>query len=224
MDITLVVGGSGGIGRAAIQSLSGGSTQVMSASLDEPEASFGSDSTRIHVDITDEASVKALFAIIERAGTLRGVVNAAGTMLFQQLSDTSLADWRRILDVNLTGTFLCCREAIRLFEKSGGGRIVNITSIANQQPLAGNGAYAAAKAGVKMMTAIINEECGRNHIRATALHLGAVDTRAWMPYPQFDRTKMLQPETVGRVIASILRQPLDVRIDELTITPGVDVL
>jgi NAD(P)-dependent dehydrogenase (short-subunit alcohol dehydrogenase family) len=212
VDIILVIGGSGGIGKAVVTELSSGEAEVISASVD-PSADFT-------FDITDEESVTSLFSAVAARGNLRALVNAAGVVFFKELRETTLADWQRVLAINLTGTFLCCREAIKLFENSGGGRIVNLTSISNQHALPLNGAYAASKAGVKMITAILNEECGAKNIRATALHLGAVDTAVWDPYTQFDRANMLQAETAGRAIASILRQPLHVRIDEMTLAPG----
>jgi NAD(P)-dependent dehydrogenase (short-subunit alcohol dehydrogenase family) len=221
MDILLVVGGSGGVGRAVTAALLDQDAQVVSASIEE---SNGGDAVHLSVDITNEVSVNALFSRVAELGTLRGVVNAAGVVFFKELHETTLVEWQRVITVNLTGTFLCCREAIKLFQKSGGGRIVNVTSLSNQGPLSRNGAYAASKAGVKMMTAIINEEYGSQRIRATAVHLGAVDTAAWDSYPEYDRAGMLETATVGRVIASIVREPLEVRVDEITIAPGGGVL
>ncbi len=215
MQVILVLGGSGGIGRAIVEALSGSPEQIVSASLDEPAPR--------QVDVSNEASVRALFEHVQSLGTLRAVINASGVVYFRNLLETPLSDWQRVLDVNLTGAFLCAREAARAMQGTG-GRIVNLSSVSAVRPLPNNGAYAASKAGVTMLTAILNQEHAAKNIRATAIHLGAVDTGVWDSYPDFARSSMLRPESVGRVIAWLARLPLEVRIDEFPIGPAGGVL
>jgi NAD(P)-dependent dehydrogenase (short-subunit alcohol dehydrogenase family) len=140
------------------------------------------------------------------------------------LAETSIADWRRIIDVNLTGAFLCCQAAAKRMALRGGGRIINFGSIVGNLSIAGNAAYGASMAGLKLLTAVLNQEFNQYNVRATFLTLGAVATNLWSQAPEFDRTKMLSADDAARTITHILTQPLHVRLDEVTLLPPAGIL
>ncbi|GEN11964.1 3-oxoacyl-ACP reductase [Myxococcus fulvus] len=216
----IVVGGTGNIGAAVIHRLRAEGLHVICASEDVTRES--SDSMR--VDVTDEASVRSLFDKASAAGPLHLLVNCSGFGAFTPIEETSLADWRRSLDVNLTGAFLCAREAFKRMKAHGGGRIVHIGSVSDHLTLPMNGAYAASKHGLRGLTGVLNAE-GKDHaIRATLLSLGAVYTAFWKTRPEFSPSDMLSVEDVAESIWEIARKPLHIRVDELRLVPSKGVL
>ncbi|WP_233262113.1 SDR family oxidoreductase [Vitiosangium sp. GDMCC 1.1324] len=217
----IVVGGTGNIGKAVTDKLRAEGLRVVCASDDVRQES--SDAMR--VDVTDEASVTSLFDRAEKAqGSLSLLVNCAGFGSFTPIEDTSLHDWRKTLDVNLTGTFLCAREAFKRMKARGGGRLIHIGSVSDHLTLPTNGAYAASKHGVRGLTGVLNEEGKPYSIRATLLSLGAVYTAFWKSLPEFSPADMLSVEDVAQSIWEIARKPLHVRVDELHLLPPKGVL
>jgi NAD(P)-dependent dehydrogenase (short-subunit alcohol dehydrogenase family) len=220
----LVTGGSRGIGQAVVEHLAAGGRRLFSAAIDATAGESGLVSS-LQVDVRDEAAVGGLFRSIEAAGChLEAMVHCAGVGVFKPLADLTLEDWNLVVATNLTGAFLCSRAAIRHMRTRGGGRIVHIGSVADHTPLAGNGAYGCSKAGVRMLTQIINEECKGDGIRATLLSLGAVYTDIWKSRPEFSAADMLSVSDVAEVIAGILAQPPHVRIDETIMLPPKGIL
>ncbi|MCK8500213.1 SDR family oxidoreductase [Myxococcus fulvus] len=216
----IVVGGTGNIGAAVLHRLRAEGLHVICASEDVTRES--SDSMR--VDVTDEASVRSLFDKASASGPLHLLVNCSGFGAFTPIEETSLADWRRSLDVNLTGAFLCAREAFKRMKAHGGGRIVHIGSVSDHLTLPMNGAYAASKHGLRGLTGVLNAE-GKDHaIRATLLSLGAVYTAFWKTRPEFSPADMLSVDDVAESIWEIARKPLHIRVDELRLVPSKGVL
>ncbi|WP_426732664.1 SDR family oxidoreductase [Myxococcus faecalis] len=216
----IVVGGTGNIGAAVLHRLRAEGLHVICASEDVTRES--SDSMR--VDVTDEASVRSLFDKASANGPLHLLVNCSGFGAFTPIEETSLADWRRSLDVNLTGAFLCAREAFKRMKAHGGGRIVHIGSVSDHLTLPMNGAYAASKHGLRGLTGVLNAE-GKDHaIRATLLSLGAVYTAFWKTRPEFSPADMLSVDDVAESIWEIARKPLHIRVDELRLVPSKGVL
>ncbi|MCY0997488.1 SDR family NAD(P)-dependent oxidoreductase [Myxococcus sp. MISCRS1] len=216
----IVVGGTGNIGAAVIHRLRAEGLHVICASEDVTRES--SDSMR--VDVTDEASVRSLFDKASANGSLHLLVNCSGFGAFTPIEETSLADWRKSLDVNLTGAFLCAREAFKRMKAHGGGRIVHIGSVSDHLTLPMNGAYAASKHGLRGLTGVLNAE-GKDHaIRATLLSLGAVYTAFWKTRPEFSPADMLSVDDVAESIWEIARKPLHIRVDELRLVPSKGVL
>jgi NAD(P)-dependent dehydrogenase (short-subunit alcohol dehydrogenase family) len=208
----LVTGGARGIGRAVVEQLAASATRVIVADLNPP--------ADIRVDVRREDSVTALFEQIEGSGVrVQALVHCAGIGIFKPIAELSTDDWNSVVSTNLTGAFLCSRATIRHMLSRGGGRIVHIGSVADHTPLPSNGAYGCAKAGVRMLTQIINEEYKAQGIRATLLSLGAVYTDIWKSRPEFSPSDMLSVDDVARVIAGILSQPAHVRIDETVLLP-----
>ncbi|NBD08360.1 SDR family oxidoreductase [Corallococcus silvisoli] len=216
----VVVGGTGSIGRAVTSRLRAEGLHVVCASDDVLTES--SDSMR--VDVTDEASVRSLFDRTDASGPLSLLVNCSGFGCFTSIEETSLQDWRKTLDVNLTGAFLCAREAFKRMRAHGGGRLIHIGSVSDHLTLPMNGSYAASKHGVRGLTGVLNEEGKAHAIRATLLSLGAVYTDFWRSRPEFSPADMLSVEDVAECIWEIARKPLHIRVDELRLVPSKGVL
>jgi NAD(P)-dependent dehydrogenase (short-subunit alcohol dehydrogenase family) len=180
-----VTGGASGIGLAAARQLAADGWSVAladrdAAGLERAEAEladWGERVVRLALDVTDEAAVAA--AVVEaaaRIGPLKGVVNSAGIAQNKPFDEITAAEFRRILDVNVVGSFLVARAAVAAMRATGGGAIVNIASISGMRGNLGRTAYGASKGGVITMTQVMAVELARDGIRVNAVSPGPVDT------------------------------------------------
>jgi NAD(P)-dependent dehydrogenase (short-subunit alcohol dehydrogenase family) len=176
--VALVTGGARGIGRCIAETLRDQGARVAAGDIDPAE----SDGVLgVELDVSDEASVESAFARIEQElGAVELLVLNAGILGKSSLEDTATEDWRRMLDVNLTGPFLCARRAVGAMREAGYGRIVAIGSSAG---VTGAGAappalaaYAASKAGVMALAKSIALEYASHGITANALAPTLIDT------------------------------------------------
>jgi NAD(P)-dependent dehydrogenase (short-subunit alcohol dehydrogenase family) len=171
--VAVVVGGASGIGAACAVALREDACRVVVADLPGTPCD-------VEVDVTDEALVAALFDdVVEREGRVDVVVNSAGTSTLSQVVDHDAADFRRVVDVNLTGGFLVLKHAGRVLGE--GGCVVSLTSLNARQPGAGLAAYCAAKAGLAMLTQVTALELGHRGIRVNAVSPGLVVTPLTAP-------------------------------------------
>lgn len=185
----LVTGGATGIGRATVLALAKAGANTLIAynrseaaalQLVREVAALGHGRARAaHVDVSDEGLVASLFEdLIRSEGRLDILINSAGAMVRRsELRSLSSTAWDATLAVNLTGTFLCCREAIPHLSKASGASIVNVTSSSAFTGGSGGSAhYAAAKAGVVALTKALALELATVGIRVNAVAPAAVDT------------------------------------------------
>jgi len=164
--LVAVTGGRSGMGAACVERFTAEGAKV--AVLDVT----GADDP---VDVTDEAAVDAWFSHLPAAPDV--LVNAAGVGGLTRIVELPLAEWRRILSINLDGTFLCLRAAARRMIADGvRGAIVNLASINEEWPMTGFGPYCASKAGVRMLTRVAALELGPHGIRVNAVAPGPIDT------------------------------------------------
>ena len=175
----LVTGGASGIGLGTARRLLGLGASVaigdLPGQLDKLPHDPREPLERIALDVTDEASVASCVATAaERLGGLDMLVNSAGVFQFRQLEDITIAEWDRILDVNLRGTFLVLRDAMPHLKASGSGRVVNISSDAGKRGFALLGAYCASKFGVVGLTQAVAAEVARDGVRVNAVCPGTV--------------------------------------------------
>lgn len=174
----LITGGASGIGAAVARLFAAEGATLFLADRSSAVASAAAE-IGAHwgvMDVTEEASViSGVAAACEAMGGLDGLVSCAGVATLSRLADTSLDEWRRQVDVNLTGPFLVCREAAAPLRASGAATIVILASASGLRPSLAGGAYAASKAGVIMLSKSLAMELGPQ-VRVNAVCPGMVDT------------------------------------------------
>lgn len=181
--VAIVTGAASGIGLATLRQIVDLGGRAVACDRNEAELrancdSFGASVTPIVADVVEEGASSAVVAAALRAfGRLDVLVNSAGIAdVNQPTIEQDLATWQRIVDVNLRGTYLMCREAGRVMIPRRSGAIVNISSIAGTVGLPRRNAYSAAKAGVAMMTRTLASEWGPAGIRVNAVAPGYIRT------------------------------------------------
>ena len=183
--VVAVTGAASGIGRATAVLLAGEGAQV--ACLDVQEEALhdlvreitgaGGTAMAHPLDVTDPGSVDvAIAAVLARFGTLNTLVNAAGVGGMVQFADLKLAEWNRVLAINLTGTYLTCHAALPHLLAADGASIVNISSIAGLKGQAYSAAYCASKGGVALFTRALANELAKKKVRVNAVCPGGVMT------------------------------------------------
>ena len=189
-NIAIVTGGSRGIGRAsALKLAAAGYTVVVNyasnaAAADEvvkASEAKGGKATAIQGDVAKEADILALFAAADKLGPLKALVNNAGVMDHQnRLDEMTTERIRRVLDINLFGSVICAREAVkRMSTKHGGtgGVIVNLSSAAAAHGAPGLGVeYAASKGAIDVLTIGLGREVAAEGVRVNAVRPGIIDT------------------------------------------------
>ena len=193
--MALVTGASSGIGRATALALGRAGARVAvnhlaaeaeaAAAVVAAIADDGGEAIAVAADVSDEAAVEAMVAAVTaRFGTLHVLVNNAGIQADAAFVEMSLAAWRRVIEVNLTGQFLCARAAAREFLRRGvdpavstaAGKIVCMSSVHEAIPWAGAANYAASKGGVHMLMRTLAQELAPARVRVNAVAPGAVRT------------------------------------------------
>lgn len=177
----LVTAGAAGIGRAIAAYLGGFGARVFVCDIDDDALdAFGRalpEAGRLKADVSDDAAVDRLFdAVAQTLGGLDALVNNAGIAgPTGGVEDIDPAEWRRCLEVGLTGQFLCARRAVPMLKAAGGGSIVNMSSAAGPHGYAFRTPYSAAKFGVIGFTQSLAKELGPQNIRVNAILPGIVE-------------------------------------------------
>jgi glucose 1-dehydrogenase len=194
----MVTGASSGIGKGIAEALCAAGANVV-VNYIGPEAdaqrvveeathcgcASRGEAVAIKADVSDEAQVAAMFAqAIDRFGTVDVLINNAGLQQDSPIEKMTLGQWRRVIDVNLTGQFLCAREAIREFKRRGvrtdvscaAGKIICVSSVHEVIPWAGHVNYAASKGGVMLMMKSMAQEVAPWRIRINSICPGAIRT------------------------------------------------
>jgi len=197
----LVTGANSGIGRAIALALGAAGADVGVNYVSRPEAAdavveqirkAGTDAIALEADVSNENQVVAMFRnVIERFGRLDILVANAGVQRDAPFVDMTLADWNTVIAINLTGQFLCCREAVRAMSQRGvtdgvskaAGKIICMSSVHERIPWAGHINYAASKGGLMMMMQSLAQEVAPLKIRVNSIAPGAIrtpiNTAAW---------------------------------------------
>ncbi|HLH71472.1 MAG TPA: SDR family NAD(P)-dependent oxidoreductase [Candidatus Dormibacteraeota bacterium] len=183
-EVAIVTGAGSGIGKATALLLSQAGARIACFDRDEGTAhrtrseiqARGGQATAIVGDVAEEAQVQAAVERAERElGPLRILVNAAGIVVRKNLLETSAEEWRRVIDVNLTGYFHFLRAAVPRMEAAGGGRIVQVASIAGHTGY-GYVSYTATKGGVLAITRQLASELAPKRIRINSISPGVIET------------------------------------------------
>lgn len=222
----LITGGGRGIGAAvARQAAAQGWDVAVNAVRDLASAQGVADEVRalgrralaIQADVADEAAVRAMFDRVDaELGPLAALVNNAGVVdMAQRVDEMSLARWQRMFAINVQGTFLCTREALRRMSTRHGGRggaIVNLSSAAARLGSPGQYVdYAAAKAAIDTFTLGVAREVAAEGVRVNAVRPGIIDTEIHASGGQPDRAQRLAPQvpmqragTAGEVAQAVV--------------------
>jgi NAD(P)-dependent dehydrogenase (short-subunit alcohol dehydrogenase family) len=191
--VALITGGASGIGRAsALRLAEEGARVVISDIQDDLGAalveeittaqSFPEAAEYLSHDVTrEDAWIAVIDTIRERHGRLDVLVNNAGIGIAASIVDMSLEDWQRQQAINLDGVFLGIKHSIPLMRDSGGGSIINISSVAGLKGNARLAAYNATKGGVRLLTKGVALECAQErwNVRVNSVHPGMIDTPIW---------------------------------------------
>lgn len=179
--VVAITGGASGIGLAVARAAAASGYRVAVAdrdrvALDAARAALPDESRFSLLDVTDERSVEGWIAEVAEAEPLVGLVTAAGIAADVPVLETDVEQFRRILDVNVTGTFLCAKAAARRMRETGGGSIVTIASVSGIRGSKGRAGYGCSKAAVINLTQVLAVEFATDGIRANAVCPGPVET------------------------------------------------
>ncbi|HET8727698.1 MAG TPA: SDR family NAD(P)-dependent oxidoreductase, partial [Alphaproteobacteria bacterium] len=191
--VAFVSGGASGIGLAAARLFAAEGAQVAVADIDAPAAEAaagaiaadGGEAAAVPLDVTDEAGWdRAVASVAARWGAPNAWIFSAGIADSRPVADTALADWRRVMAVNLDGVFLGTRAAIRAMRRGGrgggqGGSIVILSSVSGMKAVPGAGAYAASKAALRLFAKSAALEVAGENIRINTVLPGGVATPIW---------------------------------------------
>jgi glucose 1-dehydrogenase len=224
----LVTGASSGIGKAVAIALANEGANVVINYSSHPEAAeevvaeikaTGGTAMIYGADVSKEDEVQAMFqAMFKEYGTIDILVSNSGIQKDSPFAEMSLADWQRVIDVNLTGQFLCAREAVREFLKRGvvaersvaAGKIICMSSVHEVIPWSGHVNYAASKGGLMLLMKSMAQELAPHKIRINSIAPGAIQTpinkEAWETQEALDKLLTLipykrigKPEDIGKV-------------------------
>jgi glucose 1-dehydrogenase len=211
----LVTGANSGIGEGVAIALGEAGANVIVNFVSNPDAanavvdkikSFGSNAVAIQADVSKEDQVISMFKqAIAQFGTVDILVNNAGLQRDAKFHEMTLAQWQLVIDVNLTGQFLCAREAIREFLRRGivpdrsvaCGKIICMSSVHELIPWGGHANYATSKSGIKMLMQSLAQEYGDRKIRVNSICPGAIKTpinqSAWQTPEAYNSLMTLIP-------------------------------
>lgn len=232
----LITGASSGIGKATALAFAkaGIDVALVSRSSDKLAAvaaaakQAGVDAKIYSVDLAQVEQVpEQIQAIAVDFGAIDILVNSAGIGYTKTLAETPLADWLQVLQINLTSVFQCIRGILPMMRARARGTVINVASIAGQQPFPNWGAYSVSKAGLIALSKTLAMEERPHGIRVTAICPGAVNTGLWdteTVQADFDRAQMLTPEIVAQSILHAAVLPEQAALEELTLMPSAGAL
>jgi clavulanate-9-aldehyde reducatase len=234
--VAAVTGASSGIGAATALALSrAGAAVALGARrrerLDEVAARAEGACSVHEVDVADEAQARGFVEAAHRDhGGLHVLVNNAGLMLLGPVDGADTSEWRRMLDVNLWGLLTCTHAALPLIARSGGGDIVNLSSVAGRRADAGGAVYNMTKFGVHGFSEALRQEALHSGVRVTTVAPGFVETELQdhnvnpVVLRAIERTReqigdVLRPEDIADAIVYAVSRPAHVCLNEVLVRP-----
>jgi NAD(P)-dependent dehydrogenase (short-subunit alcohol dehydrogenase family) len=220
----LVVGAGRGLGRAIALELARHDYRIAAASrtlseLEQVAVSIvaqGGQAIAIKADATQPHDVAQLVeSVLKTFGQIDVLVNCAGEALIKPTPEYTDDDFQRIITSNLTSTFLTCRAVMSHMIQRQSGHIVNVASRAGIYPAPNIAAYAAAKAGVIALSKSLALELKPHNVKVSCLAPSPMNTpMRWAATPNWDRTKVIEPESVAQLVALMLAHP-DMTLEEV---------
>jgi NADP-dependent 3-hydroxy acid dehydrogenase YdfG len=237
--VALVTGASSGIGEATAFALAGAGarTAIVArraerlAAVAERIAEAGGEALALAADAALESEAKRMLGEVEnRFGRLDILVNNAGVMLLSPVAEAEIADFRRMIEINLFGLMTLTRLALPIMKRGGAGHFVNISSVAGRVANPGSAGYAATKFGVGAFSESLRREVYKDKIRVTVIEPGAVATeladhitnpgmKAAVAEMRKVMTEPMQPEDIAAAVLYAVTQHPRVNVNEILIRP-----
>jgi NAD(P)-dependent dehydrogenase (short-subunit alcohol dehydrogenase family) len=223
--VAIVTGGTRGIGRAIAERLvaAGASVAVCSRSSANVQAfvqKFAGTGAVFGeaADVSQLEQVERFFEHVDgRFGALDILINNAGIGIFKSVADLTPDEWRRTIDLNLTGVYYCSHLALSRMRNRGGGYIINISSLAGRNPFAGGAAYNASKFGLNGFSEAMMLDHRQEDVRVSYIMPGSVDTEF---SPRTGASWKIQPEDVAQVALMLLTMPVRTLISRVEMRPS----
>ncbi len=231
----LITGASRGIGKATAIAFAKAGVDLVLVSRSQSDldqvaaeaAALGVDVQTCAIDLSLLDQIKPQLTALVQQFPIEILVNNAGTAYTGTLLETSLSDWQQVMTLNLTSVFQCMQAVLPGMRDQQQGTIINIASIAGYQAFPGWGAYNVSKAGLIALSKTLAAEERAHGIRVVTLCPGSVNTPLWdieTVHVDFDRSRMLTPETVAQTIVHAALLPPGAVIEELTVMPSAGAL
>ncbi len=227
--VAIITGASAGIGQsiAAAYAAEGAKVILAARNSERLEAATnairasGATALAVATDVTSELDVANLFRqSVEAFGRVDLLVNNAGVTVSSPPDELSLEDWRKVIDVNLTGAFLCSREALRAMKPRRSGRILNIGSVSAKVPRFNSAAYATSKFGLEGLTRSMALDAREFGIAVSILHPGNTESELWQGREEMARREgLMAAEELARVAVLMAALPPDINFLEGIVLP-----
>ena len=214
--VAFITGGSRGIGLAIARALlaqgaavaiTGTNRAALDAAEGELKGRAGDRVMALRADVRSYDEVeKALSSVSAQFGGVDILINNAGVGVFRPVAETTVDEWHRVLDTNLSGVFYCCHAALPLLKKRGGGWIINISSLASKNAFVNGAAYCASKSALNAFSEALMQEVRYDGVRVAYVLPGSVNTG----FGGLSNTKSewaLSPDDVAEVVADLIAHP-----------------
>jgi NAD(P)-dependent dehydrogenase (short-subunit alcohol dehydrogenase family) len=227
--VVVVTGGGRGLGEAVCRNLAAAGAVVIAADVGwlyacriaEELQKQGRTVEPVEIDVADSAQVERVVSnIIDKYGRIDVLINNAGTDVTLSIEELPVADWDRVLAVNLRGPFLMSKSVFPVMKKQGNGYIVNVTSTAAKRAWANASAYHASKWGLLGFTHALHVEARPHNIKVSALVVGGMRTPFLLErFPDIDVNTLQDPANVAETIRFMLSQPMETVLPEVMVLP-----